>query len=64
MLGRVAARIDTPYGTVERVEALSRGDISSFTGHLVPMVGAIVREIDLGRRRIVIIPRRGCSISV
>jgi 16S rRNA processing protein RimM len=50
---------DTPYGTVERVEHYPAGDMLVVAGHLVPMVRAIVTEIDLGRRRIVIDPPAG-----
>ena len=50
---------DTPYGTVEGVEHYPAGDMLVVAGHLVPMVGAIVCEIDLGRRRVVIDPPAG-----
>jgi 16S rRNA processing protein RimM len=50
---------DTPYGTVERVEHFPAGDMLVVAGHLVPMVRAIVCEIDLAGRRIVIDPPAG-----
>jgi 16S rRNA processing protein RimM len=50
---------DTNYGTVEGVEHYPAGDMLVVAGHLVPMVRAIVCEIDLGRRRIVIDPPAG-----
>ncbi|MGC2635473.1 MAG: ribosome maturation factor RimM [Candidatus Cybelea sp.] len=50
---------DTAYGTVERVEHYPAGDMLVVAGHLVPMVRAIVCEIDLDRRRIVIDPPAG-----
>jgi 16S rRNA processing protein RimM len=50
---------DTLYGTVERVEHYPAGDMLVVAGHLVPMVRAIVCEIDLDRRRILIDPPAG-----
>jgi 16S rRNA processing protein RimM len=50
---------DTAYGSVERVEHYPASDMLVVAGHLVPMVGSIVREIDLERRRIVIDPPAG-----
>lgn len=50
---------DSAYGTVERVEHYPAGDMLVVAGHLVPMVRAIVCEIDLDRRRIVIDPPAG-----
>jgi 16S rRNA processing protein RimM len=50
---------DTPYGTVERVEHYPAGDMLVVAGHLVPMVRAIVCEIDLAGHRIVIDPPSG-----
>jgi 16S rRNA processing protein RimM len=50
---------ETPYGAVERVEHYPAGDMLVVAGHLVPMVRAIVCEIDLDRRRIVIDPPAG-----
>jgi 16S rRNA processing protein RimM len=49
----------TSYGTVEHVEHYPSSDMLVVVGHLVPMVRAIVTEIDLGRRRIVIDPPAG-----
>jgi 16S rRNA processing protein RimM len=50
---------DTLYGTVERVEHYPAGDMLVVAGHLVPMVRAIVSEIDLDARRILIDPPAG-----
>ncbi len=50
---------DRLYGTVEHVEHYPAGDMLVVAGHLVPMVGAIVREIDLDARRILIDPPAG-----
>jgi 16S rRNA processing protein RimM len=50
---------ETPYGTVERVEHYPASDMLVVAGHLVPMVRAIVCEIDLDRRRIIIDPPAG-----
>ncbi|MGA2758942.1 MAG: ribosome maturation factor RimM [Candidatus Cybelea sp.] len=50
---------DTLYGTVERVEHYPAGDLLVVGGHLVPMVRAIVSEIDLDARRILIDPPAG-----
>jgi 16S rRNA processing protein RimM len=47
------------YGSVERVEHYPASDMLVVAGHLVPMVRAIVREIDLPQRRIVIDPPAG-----
>jgi 16S rRNA processing protein RimM len=47
------------YGAVERVEHYPASDMLVVAGHLVPMVGAIVREIDMARRSIVIDPPAG-----
>lgn len=43
-------------GRVERVEHYPASDMLVVGGRLVPMVSAIVREIDVARRRIVIDP--------
>lgn len=48
-----------PYGTVERVEHYPSSDMLVVDGRMVPMVGAIVREIDLDRRQIVVEPPAG-----
>ena len=50
---------DSPYGPVERIEHYPAGDMLVVAGRLVPMVRAIVCEIDLDRRRIVIDPPAG-----
>jgi 16S rRNA processing protein RimM len=50
---------DTPYGTVERVEHYPASDMLIVAGRMVPMVAAIVVEIDLDRGRIVIDPPAG-----
>lgn len=48
-----------PYGTVERVEHYPSSDMLVVDGVMVPMVRAIVAEIDLDRRRIVVDPPAG-----
>jgi len=47
------------YGSVERVEHYPASDMLLVGGRMVPMVAAIVREIDLSRRRILIDPPAG-----
>jgi 16S rRNA processing protein RimM len=47
------------FGDVERVEHYPASDMLVVRGHLVPMVGAIVRSIDTAARRIVIDPPAG-----
>lgn len=47
------------YGNVERVEHYPASDMLVVRGHLVPMVAAIVRDVDVGSRRIVIDPPAG-----
>ncbi|MBV9717994.1 MAG: 16S rRNA processing protein RimM [Candidatus Eremiobacteraeota bacterium] len=49
----------TNYGVVERVEHYPSSDMLVLGGGMVPMVRAIVVEIDLDRRRIVIDPPEG-----
>jgi 16S rRNA processing protein RimM len=49
----------TAYGSVERVEHFPSSDMLVVDGRMVPMVGAIVKEIDVERRRIVIDPPEG-----
>ncbi len=49
----------TPYGMVERVEHYPSSDMLVVDGVMVPMVGAIVAQIDLSRRRIVVDPPAG-----
>jgi 16S rRNA processing protein RimM len=50
---------DTLYGTVERIEHYPSGDMLVIAGRLVPMVRAIVTEIDLESHRIIIDPPAG-----
>lgn len=47
------------YGTVERVEHYPANDMLVVGGRLVPMVSAIVKEIDLQTRTIIIDPPQG-----
>lgn len=47
------------YGPVERVEHYPSSDMLLVAGAMVPMVRAIVTEIDIDRRRIVIDPPAG-----
>lgn len=47
------------YGSVERVEHLPASDMLVVGARMVPMVAAIVREIDVTRKRIVIDPPEG-----
>jgi 16S rRNA processing protein RimM len=47
------------YGAVERVEHYPASDILVAGGAMVPMVAAIVKAVDLERRRIVIDPPAG-----
>ncbi|MBV8435275.1 MAG: 16S rRNA processing protein RimM [Candidatus Eremiobacteraeota bacterium] len=47
------------YGTVDRVEHYPSSDMLVVGGRLVPMVAAIVREIDSQKKRIVIDPPAG-----
>ncbi|HLY02397.1 MAG TPA: ribosome maturation factor RimM [Candidatus Cybelea sp.] len=49
----------TLYGPVERIEHYPSGDMLVVAGRLVPMVRAIVSEIDLPNRRIIIDPPAG-----
>lgn len=49
----------TAYGSVERVEHFPSSDMLVIGGRMVPMVGAIVADIDLEHRRIVIDPPEG-----
>jgi 16S rRNA processing protein RimM len=55
----VYGKNDTIYGRVERVEHFPSSDMLVIDGRMVPMVGAIVKEIDVERRRIVIDPPEG-----
>jgi 16S rRNA processing protein RimM len=47
------------YGSVDRVEHLPSSDMLVLGDRMVPMVSAIVTELDLARRRIVIDPPAG-----
>ncbi len=47
------------YGEVERIEHYPSSDMLVVAGRMVPMVRAIVRQIDLERRRIVVEPPAG-----
>lgn len=47
------------YGRVDRVEHYPSSDMLVVNGRFVPMVSAIVREIDLPTRRIVVDPPQG-----
>ena len=49
----------TPYGSVDAVEHYPASDMLVVDGHLVPMVAAIVRDIDTAARRITIDPPAG-----
>jgi 16S rRNA processing protein RimM len=49
----------TPYGVVERVEHYPSSDMLVVAGTMVPMVRAIVTNVDLGSRRIAIDPPAG-----
>ncbi len=55
----VVAAGGTPYGTVERVEHYPASDMLVVDGHFVPMVAAIVLQVDLAAKRIVIDPPEG-----
>lgn len=56
---RVLGVDGTDYGTVDGVEHYPASDVLVVGGTLVPMVAAIVREIDVGARRILIDPPAG-----
>jgi 16S rRNA processing protein RimM len=43
-----------PYGTVERVEHYPASDMLVVGGHLLPMVGAFIKNIDIKKREIVV----------
>ncbi len=55
----VVGRDGTSYGAVEGVEHFPASDMLVVRGGMVPMVEAIVAEIDLSRRTIVIDPPAG-----
>jgi 16S rRNA processing protein RimM len=42
------------YGTVERVEHYPASDMLVVGGHLLPMVGAFIKTIDIKKREIVV----------
>jgi 16S rRNA processing protein RimM len=42
------------YGTVERVEHYPSSDMLVVVGHMLPMVGAFVKQIDTGAKSIVV----------
>jgi 16S rRNA processing protein RimM len=47
------------YGVVERVEHYPASDMLIVNGRMIPMVGAIVTEIDLEQRRVLVDPPPG-----
>lgn len=55
----VRGKDGTQYGSVERVEHYPASDMLIVSGRMVPMVHAIVTEIALERRQIVIDPPEG-----
>jgi 16S rRNA processing protein RimM len=55
----IVGRDGTPYGAVESVEHFPGSDMLVVRGAMVPMVRAIVAEIDLPGKRIVIDPPEG-----
>jgi 16S rRNA processing protein RimM len=55
----VRGKDGTQYGSVERVEHYPASDMLIVSGRMVPMVRAIVTEIALERRQIVIDPPEG-----
>lgn len=55
----IVGRDGTPYGAVESVEHFPGSDMLVVRGAMVPMVRAIVAEIDLPAKRIVIDPPAG-----
>lgn len=60
LVGCAVQSVDgTRHGTVERVEHYPSSDMLVVDGVMVPMVRAIVAEIDLSRRRIVVDPPAG-----
>jgi 16S rRNA processing protein RimM len=60
LVGCTVTGVDgTRYGTVERVEHYPSSDMLVVDGVMVPMVRAIVAEIDMNRRHIVIDPPAG-----
>jgi len=56
---RVLGIDGTRYGSVDRVEHYPGSDMLVVDGSMVPMVRAIVTEIDLARRTIVVDPPEG-----
>jgi 16S rRNA processing protein RimM len=60
LIGCVVHGLDgAHYGTVERVEHYPASDMLIVGGRMIPMVRAIVTEIDLDGRRIVVDPPAG-----
>jgi 16S rRNA processing protein RimM len=60
LVGCSVAGVDgSHYGTVERVEHYPASDMLVVGGRMIPMVRAIVSEIDLTHRRIVVDPPLG-----
>lgn len=60
LLGCVVRGVDgSNYGIVERVEHYPASDMLIVDGRMIPMVRAIVTEVDLARRRIVVDPPPG-----
>ncbi|HZY96373.1 MAG TPA: ribosome maturation factor RimM [Candidatus Cybelea sp.] len=55
----VQGKDGTPYGAVERVEHYPSSDMLVVDGAMIPMVQAIVMEISLDHRRIIIDPPEG-----
>lgn len=55
----VESRAGAHYGAVERVDHYPSSDMLVVGGNMVPLVSAIVTEIDLSKRRIVIDPPAG-----
>jgi len=55
----VAGKNGIAYGEVTRVEHYPASDMLIVNGRMVPMVGSIVVEIDLAKRRIVVDPPTG-----
>jgi 16S rRNA processing protein RimM len=60
LVGCTVHRIDgSVIGEVDRIEHYPSSDMLVIAGRMIPMVRAIVTEIDLNRRRIVIDPPEG-----
>ncbi len=64
LVGCTVAGLDgTAYGAVERIEHYPSSDMLLVAGTMVPMVDAIVLEVDLAERRILIDPPDGLFAS-